>query len=64
MLSYLLPWEFSITWTLASIIAIGLYLRGTQVRRHLGQRIGVWRLSMAIYSDPVAANKIDPPSIG
>lgn len=43
MLSYLLPWEFSATWTLACVAAIALYLRGMWVRRRHGQRVGIWR---------------------
>lgn len=43
MLDYLLPWEFSPSWMLASLSATGLYLRGMSVIRARGGSCGVWR---------------------
>jgi len=42
-LHYLLPWEFSITWTLACGVAVVLYLRGWRCRHQRGERTGAWR---------------------
>ena len=43
-LAYLLPWEFSPSWTLACLAGAGLYVRGLLHRRRNGlQHEGFWR---------------------
>ena len=43
-LAYLLPWEFSPSWTLACLAGAGLYVRGLLHRRRSGlQHEGFWR---------------------
>ena len=42
-LPYLLPWEFSPSWTLACLAGAGLYVRGLLHRRHCGLHEGFWR---------------------
>lgn len=42
-LGYLLPWEFSLTWSAAGLLAILLYLRGLRQRRLRGVATGVGR---------------------
>lgn len=42
-LAYLLPWEFSPTWTLACLAGGALYMRGLHRRRRSGKRDGFWR---------------------
>lgn len=40
---YLLPWEFAITWLLACLVAVVLYLRGMVVQLRAGETVGFWR---------------------
>ncbi|MWJ26934.1 cytochrome c oxidase assembly protein [Halomonas sp. ZH2S] len=41
--SYILPWEFSPSWSLGCLAAMLLYLRGLRSRRHKGLTNGFWR---------------------
>lgn len=42
-LYYLLPWEFSVLWTVSTLLAIGLYLRGHAVLKQQGIAIAGWK---------------------
>lgn len=43
-LGYLLPWEFSLTWFAACLLAIVIYLRGLRQRQRRGEATGVGRI--------------------
>ncbi|NAW33761.1 cytochrome c oxidase assembly protein [Halomonas alimentaria] len=43
-MGYLLPWEFSLAWSGACLLAIALYLRGLRQRRRRGEATGAGRV--------------------
>ncbi|ELY20529.1 cytochrome c oxidase assembly protein [Vreelandella titanicae] len=43
-LSYLKPWEFSLTWATACVLAIVLYFRGLRQRQQLGESTSIARI--------------------